>query len=466
MPGKFVLIGSGLAGGLMAAYLGRRGYEVDLYERRGDPREGNIVGGRSINLALSTRGIYALEQLGIADEVLGHAIPMRGRMIHDKSGALHFSAYDRDPNKFINSIGRAALNTTVIEAAQRYPNVRVHFNHRCTDVELNSAVAHLVASPIEAAELATSKPTQGGSAADPNEQETISVHGDCIVGLDGAFSAVRQSMQKRIRSFDYDESYLAHGYKELTIPPGPGGRWLMEKNALHIWPRKSFMMIALPNPDGSFTCTLFWEFEGPRSFATTKSDDEVRRFFDDEFPDAVPLMSNLLEDFKNNPTGSLVTIRCAPWFYRDKVCLVGDAAHAVVPFYGQGMNAAFEDCVVLDECLAEFPRDRERAFAEYFSRRKENADALANLAVQNFIEMRDKTASRVFRAKKKLDHLLEAAFPGIYLPLYTMVTFTRIPYANAARRGRIQDAIVYASLILVAILIFGVSIFLVRSLNT
>jgi kynurenine 3-monooxygenase len=221
----------------------------------------------------------------------------------------------------------------------------------------------------------------------------------------------------------------------------------MEKNALHIWPRKSFMMIALPNPDGSFTCTLFWEFEGPRSFATTTSDDDVRRFFDEEFPDAVPLMPTLLEDFRQNPTGSLVTIRCAPWSYRTKVCLVGDAAHAVVPFYGQGMNAAFEDCVVLDECLEKFPNNRERAFAEYFSRRKENADALADLAIGNFIEMRDKTASKTFRAKKKIDHLLEAALPGIYLPLYTMVTFTRIPYAQAARRARLQDRIVYGALV-------------------
>src|SRR3989440_5011032 len=452
MATKFVLIGSGLAGGLLAAYLGRRGYDVDLYERRADPREGNIVGGRSINLALSTRGIYALEQLGISDEVLRHAIPMRGRMLHDKSGALHFSPYDRDPNKFINSIGRAALNTTVIEAAQRYPNVRVHFNHRCTDVDLDSATADLVPSSVEAAV----------SAANPQPQATIQARGDAVIEVDGAFSAVRQSMEKKIAGFEYDESYLAHGYKELTIPPAADGSWRMEKEVLHIWPRKSFMMIALPNPDGSFTCTLFWEFEGPRSFATTKTDDAICRFFDEEFPDAVPLMPSLLDDFKTNPTGSLVTIRCAPWFYKDKIALVGDAAHAVVPFYGQGMNAAFEDCVVFDKCLAEFPQDRQRAFAEYFARRKENTDALANLAVQNFIEMRDKTASKAFRAKKKLDHLLEAALPGIYLPLYTMVTFTRIPYAKAARRGRRQDWIVFGAIALLLVIIALVIIRLIR----
>lgn len=429
MP-RFVLIGSGLAGGLLAAYLGRRGHEVDLYERRADPREGNIVGGRSINLAISTRGIHALEQIGIAEEALMHAIPMRGRMIHDKSGALHFTPYDVDPKKCINSIGRAALNTTVIEAAQRHSSVRVHFNHKCTEVDIDSAVAHL----------------EGANG-------TVIARGDAVIGVDGAFSAVRKSMQRQIPNFQYDESYLAHGYKELTIPPAADGSWRMEKNTLHIWPRKSFMMIALPNPDGSFTCTLFWEFEGPRSFATTKTDDDVRRFFDEEFPDAVPLMPTLLEDFRTNPTGSLVTIRCAPWFYLDKACLVGDAAHAVVPFYGQGMNAAFEDCVVLDECLERFSDDRERAFADYFYRRKENADALADLAIGNFIEMRDKTASKIFRAKKKLDHALEAALPGIYLPFYTMVTFTRIPYAKAARRARLQDVIVFGSVAVFALLI-------------
>jgi kynurenine 3-monooxygenase len=430
---KFVLIGSGLAGGLLAAYLGRRGYDVDLYERRADPREGNIVGGRSINLAISTRGIHALEQIGIADEALRHAIPMRGRMIHDKSGELLFSPYDVDPNKCINSIGRAALNTTVIEAAQRFPTVRVHFNHKCADVDLDTATARFETG-------------HGDRAA----------KGDAVIGVDGAFSAVRKSMQRNVANFRYDESYLEHGYKELTIPPGADGSWQMEKNALHIWPRKSFMMIALPNPDGSFTCTLFWEFEGPRSFAATKTDDDIRRFFDEEFPDAVPLMPTLLEDFRQNPTGSLVTIRCAPWYYREKVCLVGDAAHAVVPFYGQGMNAAFEDCVILDQCLEKFAGDRERAFAEYFSQRKENADALADLAVGNFIEMRDKTASKTFRAKKKLDHALEAALPGTYLPLYTMVTFTRMPYAMAAKRARVQDLVVYATLIATSAVLIGI----------
>ncbi|MDQ6625332.1 MAG: FAD-dependent monooxygenase, partial [Verrucomicrobiota bacterium] len=382
---KFALIGSGLAGGMMAAFLGRRGHEVELYERRPDPHAGNLVSGRSINLALSTRGIHALEKLGIADEALRQAIPMRGRMIHEKSGELHFAPYDRDPQKCINSIGRGALNTATIEAAQRFPNVRVEFNHRCTTVDADEASAQLI-------NTATNR--------------GLEVRADAIIGVDGAFSVVRRGLQRATR-LDYSQTYLEHGYKELTIPPAADGSWQMEKNALHIWPRKSFMMIALPNPDGSFTCTLFWKFTGPHSFESTTSDDDVRRFFDSEFPDAVALIPDLLAEYRANPTGSLVTVRCAPWHHRDKIALVGDASHAVVPFYGQGMNAAFEDCVVLDECLAEFSNDRERAFREYFLRRKPNADALADLAVDNFIEMRDKTASKTFRAKKKLDHLLE-----------------------------------------------------------
>lgn len=423
----------------MAAFLGRRGHEVELYERRGDPQAGNLVGGRSINLALSTRGIHALEQLGIAEEVMRHAIPMRGRMIHDRSGALHFSAYDRDPTKCINSIGRGALNNATIEAAQRYSNVRVHFNHRCSDVDVQRAEAALVNTVTN---------------------ERITTRPDAIIGVDGAFSAVRRALQ-RLERFEYSQSYLAHGYKELTIPPSLDGSWRMEKHALHIWPRRSFMMIALPNPDGSFTCTLFWEFSGPESFASATSDAEIRGFFERQFPDAVPLMPTLLEEFRDNPTGSLVTIRCAPWHYADKVALLGDAAHAVVPFYGQGMNAAFEDCVVLDECLGEFPDDRARAFTRYFDRRKPNADALADLAVENFIEMRDKTASKAFRTKKKLDHVLEGALPGVYLPLYSMVSFTRIPYAEAARRARRQDRIVYASAGVIIALIVALLAFVV-----
>lgn len=414
---RFTLIGGGLAGGLLATYLGRAGYAVDLYERRPDPGAGNFVGGRSINLAVSTRGIDALQRVGLADEILKTAIPMRGRMIHGPHGDLHFQPYDKDPSRCIYSIGRAVLNNVTLDAAQKLPNVRVRFNHRCTDVDLERPAAHLL---------------------NTETNQTLEADGDVVIGVDGAFSAVRRAMQ-RLDRFDYSQDYLRHGYKELTIPPGPAGEFRMEKNALHIWPRHSFMMIALPNPDGSFTCTLFWQFDGPESFASIRGDDDVRRLFDREFPDAVPLMPTLLEDFKQNPTGSMVTVRCRPWRHGGKVALVGDAAHAVVPFYGQGMNAAFEDCIVLDECLRRHAPDWEKAFAAYEKARKPNTDALADLAIKNFHEMRDKTASRTFRLRKKVERTLHRFLPDWYTPLYTMVSFTRTPYAEAVERARRQD---------------------------
>ncbi|MCK6456313.1 MAG: FAD-dependent monooxygenase [Phycisphaerae bacterium] len=435
---RFVLVGGGLAGGLLATYLGRAGYHVDLYERRADPESGNFVGGRSINLAVSTRGIHALEQIGLADEVLKSAIPMRGRMIHTPDGRLYFQPYDKHPTRCIHSIGRAALNVATLHAARQYASVAVHFNHRCTEVDLDRPAAHFVHS---------------------ESGQSIESAGDVVIGVDGAYSTVRRSMQ-RLDRFEYSQSYLDHGYKELTIPPASDGRWAMEKHALHIWPRKSFMMIALPNPDGSFTCTLFWKFDGPNSFASIRGDEDVRRFFEGQFPDAVPLMPTLLDDFRTNPTGSMVTVRCRPWHYRDKVALLGDACHAVVPFYGQGMNAAFEDVVVFDECARRLAPDWERVFEEYERRRKPNVDALADLAIENFVEMRDKTGSRAFRAYKRLDRTLHRLLPGIYTPLYTMVSFTRTPYADAVRRARRQDRIVrvVGAALLAVLLILGLKL--------
>ncbi|MBW7906858.1 MAG: FAD-dependent monooxygenase [Phycisphaerae bacterium] len=428
-PLHCVLIGGGLAGGLLAATLGQAGLRVDLYERRPDPEAGQSVGGRSINLAVSTRGISALQRVGLADEVLAQAIPMRGRMIHSRDGSLHYQPYDKDPARCINSVGRGALNRITIAAARRMPNVRVHFNQRCIDADLDRPAASLFDG-------------DAGCAHD--------VAGDLLIGVDGAFSAVRRAMQ-RLDRFDYRQDYLAHGYKELTIPPASDGGFRMERHALHIWPRHSFMMIALPNPDGSFTCTLFYPFDGPRGFASIRGDDDVRRFFEEQFPDAVPLMPTLLEDFRRNPTGSMVTVRCRPWRYRDRVVLVGDAAHAVVPFYGQGANAGFEDVAELDDCLRGHGGDVERALAEYEARRKPNTDALAELALANFVEMRDKTASRAFRAYKRLDRTLHRLLPGWYTPLYTLVSFTTTPYAEALRRATRQDRAVFGSLALLAI---------------
>lgn len=433
---RIVLIGGGLGGALLAAMLGREGYEIDLYERRPDPSAGNLVGGRSINLAISTRGIHALRQVGLDEAVLAAATPMRGRMIHGPDGTLAYQPYDRDPTRCINSVGRAALNRITLDAARALPNVRVHFNHRCTDVDLDLPAAQLVIEGRRAG---------GAPAAGPDADhgQPVTAAGDVLIGVDGAFSAVRRAMQ-RLDRFDYSQSYLAHGYKELCIPPAADGGWAMEPHALHIWPRRSFMMIALPNPDRSFTCTLFYPFEGPMSFAALRGDAEVRRFFEAQFPDAAAKMPTLLEDFRGNPTGSMVTVRCAPWVHAGRVALLGDAAHAVVPFYGQGANASFEDCAVLLECLREIGDDWPRALDEYARRRKPNVDALADLAVANFVEMRDKTARASFRAYKWLDRTLHGLLPRWYTPLYTMVSFTRTPYAEAVRKARRQDAVTAA----------------------
>jgi kynurenine 3-monooxygenase len=418
---QFTIVGSGLAGALMACYLGRAGYRVVLFEKRLDPRAQEQVGGRSINLAISVRGIHGLREVGLADEVLRSAIPMRGRMIHSPSGALAFQPYGKDDSESINSVSRAGLNLTLVRAAAAYDTVRLCFQEKCTAVDLQTGAIELV--------------NEGTGV-------TSTVTGGIVIGADGAYSAVRAQMQK-LERFNYEQDYLSHGYKELTIPAGPGSAFRMEKHALHIWPRRSFMMIALPNLDGSFTCTLFWPFEGANSFAALTTRADVLRFFGAQFPDAVALMPTLGEDFLKNPTGSLVTIRCSPWHVADRVVLLGDACHAVVPFLGQGMNAAFEDCTVLNECLLDRGPDWEAAFRAYEIRRKENVDALADLCVANFLEMRDHVASRLFRLRKKFEMALHGLFPRWYVPLYTLVTFTRTPYAEALWRAKRQDRIVW-----------------------
>jgi kynurenine 3-monooxygenase len=414
------IVGSGLAGALLACYLGKAGRRVDLYEKRPDPRSSAAERGRSINLALSTRGLYALAEVGLADAVKEQAIPMRGRMIHHPDASLTFQPYGKDENEVLYSVSRSGLNRQLVEAAARYPGVRLFFNQRCTGADFDPGSLEFAASP-------------GG--------ESVRIAASVIVAADGAYSAVRQAMQKRER-FDYSQEYLDHGYKELTIPAGPGGAFRMEKHALHIWPRGHFMMIALPNGDGSFTCTLFWPFEGPDSFAALRSEDDILGFFGRQFPDAVPLIPDLASEFLHNPTGPLVTIRCRPWHVDGRAVLVGDACHAVVPFLGQGMNAAFEDCSVLMGCLNEHPNDFAAAFAEYEAKRKPHLDTLADLCVENFIEMRDRVGSRLFVWKKRLSVLLHALFPHRYLPLYTMVEFTRIGYADAVKRSRRQAWIV------------------------
>ena len=426
---KFTIVGGGLAGALMANYLAEAGYQVDVYEKRPDFRKGKAGPGRSINLALSVRGIHALDQLGLADEVLSSAVPMRGRLIHPPRGALSFQPYSKNEREVINSVSRAGLNITMLKAADARPGVRIFFNQKCTDADLETASARLVN-------------VETGAESSTN--------GTVLIGADGAFSAVRGRMQ-RLDRFDFRQDYLGHGYKELTIPPGPNGHHQLEANALHIWPRRSFMMIALPNQDGSFTCTLFWPFEGPISFAALKTSDDIQQFFNEHFPDAAELMPTLVKDYQQNPASSLATVRCGPWYVRDKVVLIGDAAHAVVPFYGQGINAGFEDCVVLDECIRRYAcsgrqacsgrhaPDFERAFENYYRLRKEHTDALAELAIGNFIEMRDNVGSPAFLRKKRRERRLHGLLANWYVPLYSMVTFSRIPYAQAVRRAKRQE---------------------------
>jgi kynurenine 3-monooxygenase len=386
------------------------------------------IGGRSINLALSVRGIHALREVGVADEILRSAIPMRGRMIHPRAGELAYQPYDKDPDRCINSVSRAGLNMALLSAAERCEKVRIRFDCRCIDADLDAPSATLL---------------------DGQTGESFSAGGQVLIGADGAFSAVRGAMQKLDR-FDYQQSYLAHGYKELHIPPGPGGEHRLDRDVLHIWPRRAYMMIALPNIDGSFTCTLFWPFEGPGGFAALRTPAGIRACFEREFADAVPHMPTLVEDYQANPVGSLVTIRCGPWGHRDRVVLLGDAAHAVVPFYGQGMNAAFEGCSALAACLASIP-DRAAAFEAYYRERKENADALADLAIGNFLEMRDHAGKASFRMKKSLERTMHRLLPGWFTPLYTMVSFTRIPYAQAVRRAGRQNRMLAASAVVLLV---------------
>jgi kynurenine 3-monooxygenase len=437
----FTIVGCGLAGTLMACYLARAGHRVDLYEKRADPRRHEQDRGRSINLALSIRGIHALKEVGLAGEVLQSSILMRGRMIHSVTGELTFQPYGKDDSEALHSVSRAGLNRLLVEAAGRHETVRMFFGHRCAGVDLESNTLEF----------------QGETAA-----SLAKVAARAIIGADGAFSAVRAALQK-LERFDYRQDFLTHGYKELTIPPRPHGKHRMEMNALHIWPRGSYMMIALPNTDGSFTCTLFWPFEGPNSFAALSSETAVMDYFRDQFADAVPLLPDLAHEFLHNPTGSLVTIRCQPWHGGGRVVLLGDACHAVVPFLGQGMNAAFEDCTVLSRCLAERGTDLEIAFRAYEELRKQHTDTLADLCIDNFLEMRDRVGSRYFIVKKKLAILLHKLFPRWYLPLYTMIEFTRIPYADALRRAQKQNRIAWGIAVLLILMLIAAGIAFLRA---
>ena len=412
------IMGAGLAGSLMAVLLGNRGYSVQVYERRPDMRKTPMDAGRSINLALSARGLAALERAGVKDAVLDLAIPMRGRMIHDLSGDLDFQPYSNDPANYINSVSRSELNMRLMDAAEDHPAVNIEFDVACHEADLEAGSVSLLTAATG---------------------ETREIKDEIVLGCDGAFSALRSAMQ-RTQRFNYSQDFITHGYKELTIPADANGDYQLEPNALHIWPRGQFMMIALPNQDRSFTCTLFFPFKGPDSFEELQTQDQVEGFFDKTFPDAVPLIPDLWTDFRDNPIGDLVTIRCWPWTYGGQFGLIGDSAHAVVPFFGQGMNAAFEGCHVLHDCLEANKDDWPKAFAQYQETCKPNADAIARMALENYIEMRELVADPDFVFMNELDHYLEQHHP-IYKSRYEMISFSRIPYAEAYRRGEINKEI-------------------------
>ena len=428
MP-KVVIIGAGLAGSLLAIYLAKRGIAADVYEARGDMRLEEVAAGRSINLALSDRGIAALREVGMDEYMLAEAVPMYGRMIHAVSGEQKLLPYSGRQGEYINSVSRAGLNIALMNEAEKYEGVRFVFNERCVDFDRGSGEARFSSG--------------------------TTVRGDTVIATDGAGSAVRNAMlHGGVERFDFSQVWLEHGYKELHIPasstPVASDHGTdMEKNALHIWPRHKFMMIALPNFDGSFTCTLFLAHKSVSEAAADEgltaafdgltTEQEVTDFFSNEFPDALPLMPTLTEDFFNNPTGNLGTVKCFPWNAGGKALLLGDSAHAVVPFYGQGMNCAFEDVRVLDQLIDIHDTDWETVYEEYGRLRKVNTDAIADMAEENFYEMRDAVADPVFVKKRELETKLEQTYPD-YFSKYSMVTFREdLPYSVAKQKGNAQD---------------------------
>ena len=377
-------------------------------------RSASIAAGRSINLAMSARGWKALDLAGLREDMEALAIPMYGRFLHQADGTAASQQYGKN-NEAIYSVSRGELNKKLMSLAEQV-GVKINFEHRCTKVDVPHNRLHLET---------------------PDGKEKL-INADLLFGADGAFSALRSSYTYMDR-VNASHQYLEHGYKELSIPPAEDGAMRMEKNALHIWPRKNFMLIALPNTDGTFTCTLFLPFEGDISFEAIKTKEDILSFFNTHFPDAVPLMPTLVEDFMNNPTSSLITTYIKPWHYQDKSALIGDAAHAIVPFYGQGMNAGFEDCTILSGLLDKYGEDWNTILNEYDQKRKPNGDAVAQLALLNFVEMRDRVADPHFLERKKIEKELGKRYPDKFISVYEMVSFSHTPYNTALRCIQAQD---------------------------
>lgn len=414
-PNKITIAGSGLVGALQAIYMKQQGFDVHLYERRSDMRKNLMSAGRSINLALSDRGFRGLSGVGIDDSIREISIPMYRRVMHDVHGTLTFQPYGKD-GQAIYSVSRGALNCKLMDLAEQ-SGVNIHFSHQLVDVELNTATARF---------------KQG--------EEIKTVESDFLVGADGAFSEVRSELNKKPWS-NYSQYYIDYAYKEFSIPANKDGSHQIEKNALHIWPRKDFMLIALPNPDGSFTLTLFFSKSGELSFDSLDTIEKAEEFFSSYFADALALMPQFREEYTTNPAAAMVIVKCFPWTFQDKVMLIGDAAHAIVPFYGQGMNCCFEDCFVFDELLQSHDGGWSELMRKYENSRKPNADAIAELALRNFIEMRDKVSDPTFLLQKKIEARFTELHPGKWMPLYSMVTFSHTPYSEALKIGDRQEAI-------------------------
>lgn len=416
-----LIIGAGLCGSLLALRMAQRGYNVQLIEKRPDLRKHDIGAGRSINLAFSDRGMKGMKLVGLEEKVKELCIPMYGRLIHDIEGNTFLSRYSGREEEYINSISRTGLNALLLDEAEKMNNITMVFNHSCLDVDLEEGVATFY---------------------DEITQREILLRGDVVVGADGAGSALRKSMYLHKKFlFSFSQNFLTHGYKELSFPPADDGSFLTEKGALHIWPRGENMLIALPNLDGSFTVTLFLSWsEGEYNFDNLTSTERVTEYFQKFYPDALELMPQLATEFFENPTGALGTVKCYPWSSYGKTLLMGDAAHAIVPFYGQGMNASFEDVVVFDKIIDQHEGDWQKVFTEYEKERKKDTDAIADLALDNFHEMKSHTASPLFQEKRKLETAFEKEFPFEYSSKYSLVTFNEsIPYSEAMKRGRAQD---------------------------
>jgi len=415
MRNKVTIAGAGLVGSLEAIYLAKRGFQVEVYERRPDMRKVELQAGRSINLALSARGWNALKKVGVDVDVEKMAIPMYKRVMHAVDGTLTDQAYGQD-GEAIYSVSRGGLNQLLMNLAGDQQNVNLHFDYKCIDVDLKSARAKF----------------------EHKSGSVVEVDSDMIIGADGAYSVIRSKMVRQDR-FQYSQHYIEHGYKELTIPANSNGTHKLEVNALHIWPRGNYMLIALPNMDGSFTCTLFFPFDGEHSFNNLKTESQVYDFFKTVFPDTLSLIPNLVQEYFQNPTASLSIMRCDPWVVDDKVLLIGDAAHATVPFYGQGMNAGFEGCFVLDTLMDKHGTDWFSCFQEYSKIRKPDGDGVQDLSMHNFIVMRDKTADPTFLLQKKIELSFSKKYPEKWLPLYSMVSFSNIRYSEAWKIGQKQE---------------------------